>query len=117
MPRLHRISVLMTTHNRREQTLGCLDSLFGQGGIGEDFVLQVALVDADSTDGTREAVAAKFPSVRVERAQDSVYWGHGMRIAANLLSQIPCDYHLWLNDDVLLDPAAIRLLLRRAGRS
>ena len=53
------LDVLMTSHNRRAKTLACLASLAAQDA---DLDVRVVLVDAGSQDGTREQVAATFPT-------------------------------------------------------
>jgi GT2 family glycosyltransferase len=102
------VDVLMTSHNRRVKTLACLASLAAQSS-GLD--LQVVLVDAGSTDGTREQVAAQFPDVLLVSESTDVFWGQGMRIAGARARQ-DADYHLWLNDDVVLIDSALADLLR-----
>jgi GT2 family glycosyltransferase len=101
------MDVIITSHNRREKTLGCLTSLTAQSS-GLD--LRVVLVDAGSTDGTRTEVAARFPDVLLVEADDDVFWGQGMRIAAAHARE-DSDYHLWLNDDVVLAGSALADLL------
>lgn len=103
----------MASHNRREKTLAALESLRGQRGLPEGTVLSVHLVDAESSDGTAQAVAEQFPEVDVIAVGSDVYWGAGMRLAAQR-SRRACpewDHQLWLNDDVeLADDAAAHLL-------
>jgi GT2 family glycosyltransferase len=104
------IAVLMTCHNRRERTLACLDSLEAQTGL-DHAVLQVVLVDAGSTDGTREAVAQRFPEVRIVARGPELFWNGGMRVALAVAYQADPDYYLWLNDDVELDRDAVATLV------
>lgn len=111
-----RIAVLMTCHNRRQKTLECLASLHEQIGSGEEFHIGVHLVDAGSTDGTTGAVQEAFPRVSVVPADASVFWGEGMAMAARAAGDVAANYHLWLNDDVVLEPDAVVRLLETAGR-
>ncbi|GAA1106402.1 glycosyltransferase family 2 protein [Kitasatospora arboriphila] len=109
------VAVLMTCHNRREKTLRALHALRGQCGLPPGCEVRVHLVDADSRDGTPQAVAEHFPEVAVVPAGDDVFWNAGMRIAADhALAAGPADYLLWLNDDVELDAGALALLLTTA---
>jgi GT2 family glycosyltransferase len=103
-----RIDVLMTSHNRREKTLACLTSLVAQAS-GAD--LRVVLVDAGSTDGTRERVTERFPDVLLVEEGPDVFWGQGMR-TAGARARPDADFHLWLNDDVVLTDSALTDLLR-----
>ena len=102
------LDVLMTSHNRRAKTLACLASLAAQDA---DLDVRVVLVDAGSRDSTREQVAAAFPHALVVPEGEDVFWGQGMRIAGEHARR-EADYHLWLNDDVVLAPSALAELLR-----
>jgi GT2 family glycosyltransferase len=106
------IAVLTTSHNRKETTLRCLSSLFGQSGMGDtEFV--VYLVDDGCTDGTAEAVNASFPAVKVIRGDGNLYWNGGMRLAwANAAKERNFDFFLLLNDDDVLNPDAFHIMLK-----
>jgi GT2 family glycosyltransferase len=109
-----RIAVLITCHNRRENTLSCLRALFVQD-LPVETTLSVYLVDDGSTDGTSEAVSSEFPSVRVIRGDGSLYWAGGMRVAWAEAMKSTWDYYLWLNDDVILYPGAVLTMLTTAS--
>ncbi|TKA11808.1 glycosyltransferase family 2 protein [Actinacidiphila oryziradicis] len=99
----------MTCHNRRNQTIAALSSLHAQTGLPDGTTFTVHLVDAGSSDGTAAAVRSAFPDVDVISAGQDVFWGTGTVIAA---AKADPDAHvLWLNDDVLLDPQALCVLL------
>jgi GT2 family glycosyltransferase len=103
------IAVLLTSHNRREQTLACLKSLHATTIPG--IAVVVHLVDDASTDGTMEEVAAAFPDVEITVGSGDLFWGGGMRLAFNRAVPAGPDFLLWLNDDVVLDPCALERLL------
>ncbi len=107
------IAVLMTCHNRRDKTLRCLRSLVPQK-LNQSGQTDVFLVDAGSTDGTRDAVRKEFPRVKLLLRDDSLFWCGGMRIAWKVALEGRYDYYLWLNDDVVLDPGAVAILLKTA---
>lgn len=98
--------MLVTSHNRRERTLASLQSLIAQHDIGT-LQLTVFLVDDGSKDGTGDAVAARFPQVRLISGDGSLYWGGGMRKAFGAAMEEGFDAYLWLNDDVRLFEDAI----------
>lgn len=106
--RTERISVLMACHNRRERTLTCLRSLFGQEDLPD---LEVVLVDDGSSDGTAWSVQQQFPAVRVVSGTGDLYWSGGMRLAHRISVQSEHDFLLWLNDDVELGPEALKTML------
>ena len=111
------IAVLLTCHNRRDQTLRCLQSVFAQGGAETLFTLTVVLVDDGSTDGTAEAVRARFPAVHVIAGTGHLYWNRGMRVAFRWALARSFDFYLWINDHTQLRPAALSTLLSASHES
>jgi len=110
-----RISVLMTCHNRRQTTLGCLRALYLQD-IPERIRLDVFLVDDGSTDGTSSEVMKCFPQVKIIQGTGDLYWCGGTRLAWQEALKGSYDYYLWLNDDTMLLPGAVRTLLKTAEK-
>lgn len=106
------IAVVMTCHNRRDSTLRCLDRLINHQEAVEEISLQVYLVDDGCTDGTGQAVKERFPEVVVLRSDDDLFWCGGMRLAFGEALKGHFDYYLWLNDDSMLYPNALQVLLR-----
>lgn len=106
--RVH-VAVAMTCFNRREKTLASLEALHVAGSAGVH--LTVHLVDDGSTDGTGDAVRAAYPTVHVILGNGRLFWNGGMRVAmADALLSKP-DAVLWLNDDTVLFPDALRRML------
>lgn len=106
-----KIATLLTCHNRCKKTLACLDALF-QCKLPEGCSLEVFLVDDGSTDDTDTAVRARYPQVSLIKGDGNLYWNGGMRLAFAAAMEKDFDYYLWLNDDTLLYPHAISMLLR-----
>lgn len=102
------IAVLMACHNRRDQTLACLGALHHVRSVAH---LVVYLVDDGSVDGTAEAVEAAFPDVRLVQGDGMLFWARGMKLAERIAVADGHETHLWLNDDVQLDPGALETLL------
>ncbi|MBU6216924.1 MAG: glycosyltransferase family 2 protein, partial [Acidobacteria bacterium] len=103
-----RLTVVVATHNRRDTTIRCLESLIAAAGSVQ---LMVVHVDDASTDGTAEAVAELLPGVVQIHGNGDLYWAGGMRLGLARAEEDDPDYVLWLNDDVVLDPGAIDALL------
>lgn len=104
-----RLAVLMTCHNRREQTVRCLEALRAQALPGVE--LRVYLTDDGSTDGTPAAVAALDMPVRILAGGGDLFWAAGMAVAERAAMRDDPDLLLWLNDDVVLDPDGVARLL------
>ncbi len=107
---LDRVAVLMTCHNRKLQTMECLDALF-RSELPRDYSLDVFLVDDDSSDGTEDAVRHDYPQVNVIKGDGSLFWNGGMRFAFSAAMDIGYDYYLWLNDDTILYGDALQQML------
>jgi GT2 family glycosyltransferase len=107
------IVALVATHNRREMTLRCLRSYFGQSV--PDATLRAVIVDGGSQDGTPSAVSAEFADADVVRGGNDLYWAGAMWTAEQRALARDPDYLLWLNDDVVLDGDALRELLATAS--
>lgn len=99
------ISVIITSFNRRELTLQCLDALFTRASNRHSFT--VHLLDDGSTDGTADAICARYPSVRILPGNGQMYWNRGMRAAWEAALAPDVDFYLWLNDDTILRADAI----------
>ena len=104
------LAVLLTCHNRADRTVACLRSLVAQEDP-EVALLHIVLVDAGSTDGTREAVTEQFPQVTLLERGPELFWNGGMSVAIAHAYQHDPDLYLWLNDDVELDDDTIARLL------
>ncbi|MCL4472138.1 MAG: glycosyltransferase family 2 protein [Sulfuricella sp.] len=108
---MQHIAALMTCFNRREKTLACLESLFSQP-LPDGYGLHVFLVDDGSTDGTDEAVQARFPTAAtVIRGNGNLFWNGGMRAAMGVAMLQGFNFYLWMNDDTQLFPGALNDLL------
>jgi GT2 family glycosyltransferase len=109
---LPRVAVLITCFNRREMTLRCLDALFAQDS--PDWVVQVLVVDDASTDGTYDAIAERFPKVRLLSGTGDLFWNRGMHMAFGVALAEDFDYYLLLNDDTFLFKDAISRMFSTA---
>ncbi|MFN8160104.1 MAG: glycosyltransferase [Solirubrobacterales bacterium] len=112
-PDVTSVTALLASHNRREKTLECLASYYGQR-VGPDIGLGAVLVDGGSADWTADAVRERFPQTEVIRGGEDLYWAGAMALAEQAALGGNPDYLLWLNDDVVLDPDALSRLLETA---
>jgi N-acetylglucosaminyl-diphospho-decaprenol L-rhamnosyltransferase len=98
------LSVVIPTHDTRELTLRCLETL----GQVDERVNEIVLVDDGSRDGTTVAVRARFPSVRVVRHERAL----GFTASANDgLAETRGDVLLLLNSDTEVERASLPPLL------
>ena len=71
------VAVLLTVHNRKNETLRCLSCLYSQESQ-LIYSLSVFMTDDGCTDGTIEAVRDKFHDVRIVKGDGSLFWNRGM---------------------------------------
>ena len=105
------VAAILTCYNRRQKTLNCLSSLYTSLSSTQDVNLTVYLVDDGSTDQTSEVVSRQFPEVKIIQGSGNLYWSGGMRLGFGQAMKTGYDFYLWLNDDVILNPSAIKELL------
>lgn len=107
---------ILTSHNRRAQTIRCLEA-FLQQEVDSEMELRAVLLDDASRDGTAAAVRERFVAVHVLEGTGELYWAGGMAVAEREARKANPDYLLWLNDDVVLERTALQLLIATANRA
>ena len=98
------ISVLIISYNTRDLTLACLESVFAQTRAE----MEVIVLDNDSSDGSAQAIADRFPQVRLIRSTENLGFAQGNNVAAQ---QATGRYLLLLNPDTLVLDGAIDKLV------
>jgi hypothetical protein len=103
-PREGRLSVIVVTHNAREMSLRCLDSLADQLAVYDEAVV----VDNASIDAMAPEIASRYRAFRVLSQSENL----GFAAAANLGADAArAKYLLFLNPDtIVLNGALDRLL-------
>ncbi|MBV8682964.1 MAG: glycosyltransferase family 2 protein [Caulobacteraceae bacterium] len=98
------VSILIVSYNTREMTLATIASVFEQAQ-GARF--EVIVVDNASSDGSAEAIASRFPQVKLIASQENLGFGGGNNLAGEAARGRRI---LLLNPDtVVLDHAIDRL--------
>ena len=105
------VAVLLTCFNRRNKTMECLASLYGQQDT--DLIdLHIFLVDDGSTDGTSESVSSTYPAVHIIQGSGQLFWAGGMRLAWKSAHENGSFDYFWLvNDDTIMYPETLKNLL------
>ncbi|NPV06460.1 MAG: glycosyltransferase family 2 protein [Anaerolineae bacterium] len=102
---------LVLAWNHVDDTLECLDSLLALRPAPE----WVVVADNGSTDGTPEAVRARFPSVRVLSSGENLGVAGGYNYGVRAGVPPGATHVLITNNDVTFDRGALGALERRAG--
>ena len=99
------VSVIIPTHNRAALLREALESVFAQEGAGEQFTMEVIVIDDASSDATPE-VAARYAGVRYVRLPTN----RGLPTARNAGIKVGTGTYLaFLDDDDLWLPGKLRV--------
>jgi GT2 family glycosyltransferase len=102
-----KIAVIILTLDQQDQTLQCLDALYGSSAGSYDVVLW----DNGSQDGTAAAVRKTFPEVLVHEHATNLGVASGRNAAAELaLTRFQASHLLFLDNDILVEPGFIEAL-------
>ncbi len=100
------LSVIVVSANSRHWLEACLESVYARSGA---LVLDVIVVDADSSDGTREFVEQRFPDARVVTVRN-----RGFAAGNNAgLSVARAPFVLFLNPDTEIVKGTLRGVVDR----
>lgn len=106
MPGLPQIGALVVTWNRRDDVLACIESLSESTFPN----LSVYVVDNGSTDGTSEAVRARFPEVTLIRSEENLGFAGGNNLGLKRILDHGLEAVFLLNDDVVIARDTLDLL-------
>jgi len=112
-----RIALLMTCHNRRDNTIESLTAAARSATSVADARVSIFLTDDGSTDGTAPAARELGLDMRVTQGSGNLFWNRGMVLAwqAACADTTAYDAFLLLNDDTVLDTRALRCLLETSA--
>ena len=103
-----RVAVVILTHEQREMTLECLDFVLRMEGPDFDVIVW----DNGSTDGTVEAIAARYPGVAAHHSPKNLGVASGRNAGAELAIRLFQPTHLlFLDNDIEVEPGFLAALL------
>jgi GT2 family glycosyltransferase len=98
------VSAIVVNWNGKDYLPACLDALFAQ----DPPPAEILVVDNHSTDGSRELVASRYPTVRVIDTGRNAGPCHARNVGAAAAAHELC---LFVDNDVVLHQGALRELL------
>lgn len=98
------VSIIIVNYNTRDLTLACIESVFRETTIS----FQLIVLDNNSSDGSFDAIADRFPSVQLIRSDQNNGFAKGNNIAA---VHATAELILLLNPDTLILENAIDKLV------
>ena len=112
---LLKVEIVIPVYNRRDTTLQGLQSLSRIDKTGLD--VHVIIVDDASTDGTSDAIRAKFPEVQIIAGDGTLHYAAGTnRGIAAALERRP-DYIVTANDDAVFHDQFLQRLVKTAQQN
>jgi GT2 family glycosyltransferase len=107
-----RVAVVVLNWNGRDDTLACLASL---RGLDHEAVTPI-VVDNGSTDGTPAEVRCRYPEVEVIECGRNLGFAEGNNVGIRRALELEVDYVFLLNNDTIVEPDALTVLLAEAER-
>jgi len=100
--------IIILNNNRREDTLACLASL-----SRSDYKnIKIILLDNASTDGSVETVRTAYPEVQIILLRENLGYAGNNNVGINAALEQGAEWVLILNDDTILDPSCLSLLMQ-----
>jgi GT2 family glycosyltransferase len=107
-----RVAVIVLNFDKKDDTLACLESVMHLDGVAYD----VVLVDNGSSDGSADAVAARFPEVHLVRNERNLGAPSGRNVGIRYARErLRYSAVLFLDNDTQVDRGFLRELVD-AGR-
>ena len=105
-----KIAALLSTHNRLEKTVKCLECLLNNKT--EKIEIYIVISDSSSDLNIGIELKNKFPSILYKKVNENVFWNKGMIDSWKNSLKLNPDFFLLLNDDTFLIKEALNRMLK-----
>jgi GT2 family glycosyltransferase len=110
MVKLPQVTIIVLNWNGLNDTLDCLKSLDQLDYQG----YEVVVVDNGSVDGSVPVIRERFPSVTIIENDENLGYAGGNNVGLRYAMTQGADYTFLLNNDTVVDPAFLRILVDTA---
>jgi GT2 family glycosyltransferase len=110
MAKLPQVAIIVLNWNGLNDTLDCLESLACLDYPNYEFVV----VDNGSTDGSVPVIRERFPGVTIIENGENLGYSGGNNVGLRYAIAQGADYALLLNNDTIVDPTFLRILVDAA---
>lgn len=104
------VTAVIPIHNGREETLLFLESMTRVSYPA----LEIVVVDDGSTDGSAEAIADRFPQVRIIKGDGTLWWAGATNLGVRDALVYGAEFILTINNDNLVSPGFLEPLIDTA---
>jgi len=101
------VYVVVLNWNRKDDTIECIDSLTGMSYPN----FRTVAVDNGSSDGSVEALKARFPTLELIENDENLGYAAGNNVGIRFALQQGADYFLILNNDTVVDQHLLTRLI------
>ena len=108
---MKKVLVIIVTYNGRKWLERCLGSVTGDAGSVPGMAVDVYVWDNDSTDGSADFVASRFPSARLIRSAENLGFSAPNNKGMEYALERGYDYVYLLNQDAWLETGALDKLV------
>ena len=98
------LSIVLVSYNVREHLLEAVRAVYASDGVA----IEVIVVDNASSDGSAEALEARFPKTSVIRSDSNLGFG---KASNRGIARSRGEFVLLLNPDVVVDPDCVKTLV------
>ena len=98
------VAIIVLNHNKKNDILECLDSIFRMDYIG----FEVIVVDNGSTDGSAEEIKNRYPGVHLIESKINLGASGGRNLAVKYANEkLNYDFIFFLDNDIIIDKSAL----------
>jgi GT2 family glycosyltransferase len=105
-----KVTAVIPVFNNRNETVALLESMAHVTYVN----LAITVVDDGSTDGSAQAVAEKFPGVRILTGDGNLWWSGATNLGVKDALEHATDFVLTINNDDVVEPGFIEPLVESA---